>query len=454
MNKALSLFLFLLILIFGYSTSFGKELPKIAVWDLISREVKATYAQELTSILVSEISKLGKYEVYSQENVRTIAGWTEERMKLGCTSTQCLTALGQMDIAKLISGSVGRIGNTFSISLNLFDTQNAKAEKAVSEFCRTEDDLIPLVQVAVRKLLGEEVAPSKVEEKAPEKAVAGVPPPLPGRPFTDRVTGMEFVFIKGGCFQMGDTFGDGTNNEKPVHEVCVDDFYLGKYEVRVGDFRKFVNETGYKTEAENGDGCYTRRGDKWEKDRNANWRNPGFAIDDRHPVVCVSWNDSMAFMDWLKGKTGKQYRLPTEAEWEYAGRNGGKEHKYSWGNGDPSGNIADESAKRRFSGWTIWDGYDDGYIFTAPVGSFRPNELGLYDMTGNVWEWCSDWYGENYYQRSLRNNPEGPGNGSYRVLRGGSWLDDPWGVRTARRVWLDPTYRSRSLGCRLGVSAR
>lgn len=165
--KKISLLVFL-ISIFGIfiSVSYGKELPKIAVWDLVPRETKATYAQELTSILVSEISKLGKYEVYSQENVRTLAGWTAERMQLGCTDTKCLTALGQMDIAKLISGSVGKIGNTFSISLNLFDTQNAKAENNISEFCDTEDQLIELVQQAVRKLLGE--AKREVEKEKPK----------------------------------------------------------------------------------------------------------------------------------------------------------------------------------------------------------------------------------------------------------------------------------------------
>ncbi len=131
----------------------GKDLPKIAVWDLWAREVKTTYAQELTSILVSEISKLGKYEVYSQEHVRTLAGWTAERMQLGCTDTKCLTALGQMDVSRLISGSVGKIGDTYSISLSLFDTQNAKAVKAVSEFCRSENELIRLVQQAISRLL-------------------------------------------------------------------------------------------------------------------------------------------------------------------------------------------------------------------------------------------------------------------------------------------------------------
>jgi TolB-like protein len=179
MKKAVSFYLFLLILILAHSISFGKELPKMAVWDLEAREVKATYAQELTSILVSEVSKLKKYEVYSQDDVRTLAGWTAERMKMGCTDTTCLTALGQMDVSKLVSGSVGKIGNRFSVSIKLFDTQNAKADNSVSEFCRSEDELIELVQTTVRKLLGQEVisAAPPVREKV-------VSPPPPAAPAT------------------------------------------------------------------------------------------------------------------------------------------------------------------------------------------------------------------------------------------------------------------------------
>jgi hypothetical protein len=131
----------------------GKELGKIVVWDLVPRNTPVTHAAELTSILVSEIGKLGLLEVYSQENVRTLAGWTAEKMQLGCTDSKCLTALGQMDVSRLISGSVGKIGDRYSISLNLFDTQNTRSERSVSEFCRSENDLIELVQTAVRKLL-------------------------------------------------------------------------------------------------------------------------------------------------------------------------------------------------------------------------------------------------------------------------------------------------------------
>jgi len=131
----------------------GKDLPKIAVWDLNAGNINPSYAQDLTSILVSEISKLAKYEVYSRENIRTVAGWTEQKMILGCTDTKCLTALGQMDISKLISGRVGRIGRTYSISLQLFDTQKVRAENSISEECSSEDELTKLVRQAVPKLL-------------------------------------------------------------------------------------------------------------------------------------------------------------------------------------------------------------------------------------------------------------------------------------------------------------
>ncbi len=137
-----------------------KELPKIAVWDLEPVNTHPAHAKQLTSFVVSEINKIKKYEVYSQENVRTLAGWTAERMQLGCTDTKCLLALGQMDITKIISGSVGKIGNRYTVSLNLFDTQNAKAENAISKTCKSEDELIEMVQHTIQELLGMEL-PSK-----------------------------------------------------------------------------------------------------------------------------------------------------------------------------------------------------------------------------------------------------------------------------------------------------
>jgi len=447
MKRALFLVLFVSASLTIPSLSPAKELTKIAVWDLTSGDIKGAYAQDLTLILCSEVSKLGKYEVYSQENVRTLAGWTAERMQLGCTDTKCLTALGQMDIAKLISGRVGKIGNRFSVSLSLFDTQNAKAEKMISEFCRSEDELIELVQVAVRKLLGEEIVSA-----APSTPIKAKPRPSSVPPtWNDPVTGMEFVFIKGGCFEMGDTFGDGGKDEKPVHEACVDDFYLGKYEVTVGEFRKFVDATGYSTEAEKGDGCLTSAGEKWEMDRSASWRSPGFPINDKHPVVCVSWNDAVAYARWMEGRGGKTYRLPTEAQWEYAARSGGKREKYSG------------TSQEGELGQYAWYGDNSGRR-THPVGQKNPNGLGLYDMSGNVWEWCSDSYDENYYKISPKDNPHGPivdpdwipdvPDVELRTVRGGSWVDDPWFVRAANRFRDVPASWGSFNGFRLGASAR
>jgi formylglycine-generating enzyme required for sulfatase activity len=282
----------------------------------------------------------------------------------------------------------------------------------------------------------------------------------------DPVTGMELVFVQGGCYQMGDAFGDGDADEKPLHDVCVNDFYLGKYEVTVGQFKRFVNETGYKTDGEKNtggvSGCFAFDQDDKEKNWNwrdwASWKKPNKYQDNRddHPVSCVSWNDAQAFTDWLTRKGGKSYRLPTEAEWEYAAR-GGKETKNYWGNDkdDACGyaNVADRTKLPNGSSWNQKHECTDGYAFVAPVGKFQPNAFGLYDMMGNVWEWCRDWYGERYYNDSPRNNPQGPSNGQYRVLRGGSWYFEPQFVRAAFRFRYVPAYRLSSYGFRLSLSA-
>jgi formylglycine-generating enzyme len=166
---------------------------------------------------------------------------------------------------------------------------------------------------------------------------------------------------------------------------------------------------------------------------------------EKHPVVSVSWEDAQAYCRW----TGK--RLPTEAEFEYATR-AGTETKYWWGNGHPSSrqvaNIGDESAKRQYSDWTIMTEYDDGYVRTAPVGSFEANPFGLHDMTGNVWEWTADRYDELYYGSSPRKNPQGPSKGDSRVTCGGSWNDAPDDVRSAGRGKRIPTNRGGRVGFR------
>jgi formylglycine-generating enzyme required for sulfatase activity len=244
---------------------------------------------------------------------------------------------------------------------------------------------------------------------------------------SDPVTGMEFVFIKGGCYEMGDSVGDGDSNERPVHEVCLSDFYLGKYEVTNAQFRKFRpthNSGAYETFSLN---------------------------DDKQPVVNVSWDDAVAYAKWLSEKTGKTFRLPTEAEWEYAARAGTRSSRY-WGKSLEDSckyaNGADMVVKKYLPRWTAFP-CDDGYAVAAPVGSFRPNGLGLYDMLGNVWEWCQDVYDDKAYTKVSRNNPVYEGRGKYRVERGGGWSNGPLGLRSSHRVGLTASFGHHSLGFRV-----
>ena len=243
--------------------------------------------------------------------------------------------------------------------------------------------------------------------------------------------------------------------EQPQHRVRITKpFDLGTYHVTRGQFRQFVKDSGYKTDAEKG------RNDTWafnperkdfDLDTRYTWRNAGFEQTDEHPVVCVSWNDATAFCKWLSHKEGKAYRLPTEAEWEYACCAGTKT-RYSSGD-DPEtlakvGNVADATLKTKFPGANAIKA-NDGYVFTAPVGKFKPNAFGLYDMHGNAWQWCSDWFDDNYYCESPINDPKGPDEGEEHVLRGGCWVFGPVVARSAFRVGGPPELRGYGTGFRV-----
>jgi len=168
---------------------------------------------------------------------------------------------------------------------------------------------------------------------------------------------------------------------------------------------------------------------------------------DNQPVVCVSWEDAKAYAEWA----GE--RLPTEAEWEYSARGGLAGKRYAWGDELPppkdSGNFADETSKKVFPSWTVINDYNDGYAYTATVGSYKPNGYGLYDMAGNVWEWCADWYEGKYYANSPKQNPKGPSSGKYRVLRGGSWNNNNTNnFRVVNHNNNDPTNTNNNVGFR------
>jgi formylglycine-generating enzyme required for sulfatase activity len=215
--------------------------------------------------------------------------------------------------------------------------------------------------------------------------------------FNDPTTGLELVYVKGGCYQMGsnDDDCDANRDEMPVHEVCVEDFYLGRYEV---------------TQAQ------------WKKVMGSNTTNISTCRDDSCPIDNVSWSDVQSFIHRLNSASGAgKFRLPTEAEWEYAARNMGKNEQFS--GGKDLGKVAwyaDNSGKRNH-----------------PVGTRSPNGLGLYDMSGNVWEMTIDWYAKDYYSGSPRLNPPGPASGIDHVIRGGCRTGGITNQRTTRRTYIN-----------------
>ncbi len=291
-------------------------------------------------------------------------------------------------------------------------------------------------------------ANSIVKTQTPEKPTNGNAPKAIGgtNPIANSI-GMKLSLIPSGEFIMGsrepvelvadygNRSGDLFQSEHPLHRVRITKpFYLGTYHVTRGQFRQFVNDTGYKTDVE-----------KKAKDLNEHksWRDAGFEQTDEHPVVCVSWNDAVAFCDWLSKKEGKTYRLPTEAEWEYACRAGTTTRYYN--GDDPEGlanvaNVADATYKAKVPNAAAWGiKASDGYAFTSPVGRFKPNAFGLYDMHGNAIQWCADWYGGDYYEKSGVDDPKGPGMGSCRVCRGSCWGSGIVDARVARRYsWFSP----------------
>jgi formylglycine-generating enzyme required for sulfatase activity len=246
-------------------------------------------------------------------------------------------------------------------------------------------------------------------------------------------------------------------DEFPQHRVRITrPFYLGACEVTVGQFARFVHDTGYRTQAETdgtGGWGFNRATGMCEGRRPGyNWRNPGFTQTDAHPVLNVTWNDAHAFCRWLGQKEGCRYRLPTEAEWEYACR-AETNTRYYCGD-DPErllqqANVLDAKERSVFPHVQEIVLPKDLQALTRPVGSYRPNPWGLYDMHGNVWEWCSDWHGEDYYAQSPVDDPQGPLGGTQRVRRGGGWNSFPLWARAAFRNVNTPVSRCVNLGFRV-----
>jgi formylglycine-generating enzyme required for sulfatase activity len=226
--------------------------------------------------------------------------------------------------------------------------------------------------------------------------------PKPPEPDIETLLGFEWRSIPEGDFLMGDNFGDGDTDETPVHKVYLDRYEISKYEVTFEQYDRFCDDTGRSKPDDN------------------NWSR------DNRPVINVSWDDATAFCQWLSSKTGKNFDLPTEAQWEKAARGAGQ-YKYPWGDALPGCNRANYG--------------DCPPSTTVEVGLFPDGQspFGVYDMAGNVWEWCKDWHNSSYYENSPDSNPQGPDNGTSRIVRGGCYSSPAKNIRTTDRHRRDPT---------------
>ncbi|WP_368412617.1 SUMF1/EgtB/PvdO family nonheme iron enzyme [Dongia sp.] len=275
--------------------------------------------------------------------------------------------------------------------------------------------------------------------EAPVEASKSLPSGMKaGSVIKDCPTCPELVAVAPGSFTMGAQNGeDGASDaEYPQTTITIAPFAIGRYEVTKGEFAAFVKAAGYRPSKS----CWGQTsGGKWDFIQGNDWQNPSFDQQDNEPVVCVSAADADAYVKWLSKVSGLRYRLPSEAEWEYAAR-AGSAGLYYWGDDSDdfcsNGNIADEAAGRHFDGWRTID-CDDQNVFTAPVGSFRPNAFGLYDVLGNVGEWVGDCWNDDLEGIGTNGKARRSGNCNSQVVRGTGWDSVIGQARLAVRTSVD-----------------
>lgn len=321
-----------------------------------------------------------------------------------------------------------QVGHDFQLTLRVTDTDDASVAPIESAFKVTF-----LKETEVTFPEGMKLSPIQV-------------------PTVQNSIGMEFVLLEPATFPMGSPDNEpDRQKDEALHTVQLSHLQLfGRYEVTVGQFRKFIEANpDYQTDAEKADaqkaeseqtelansGSETAEGEK-PRAKLKTWRDAFESQTDDHPVVNISRDDAQAFCDWLSQLEGKEYRLPTEAEWEHAAR-AGAHTRFFGGNGpevlEGFANLLDQSLRRSLKDQTLAVSWDDGFKFTAPVGKFHANAHGIHDMAGNVWEWCSDWYAPEYGRQPPILDPTGAESGDLGVIRGGSWLSQPRDARNATR---------------------
>jgi len=259
------------------------------------------------------------------------------------------------------------------------------------------------------------------------------------------------VVVPAGTFAMGSAVSsaiDADSDERPQHRVAIKTaLAVSRTEITRGDYRRFVTATGYA----GGAACIVWNGKADVLEEGRDWRNAGYAQTDLHPVVCVSWDDAKAYVAWLATTSGQRYRLPSEAEWEYAAR-GGTTSAHFWGDSVDAGcdyaNAADLTARDVFPDWQVMN-CRDGFVRTAPVARFKANGFGLYDTAGNVWEWVEDCDHDSYVGAPADGSPWGADANCRRMFRGASWHYFATSMRSANRHRDTATVRYFSIGFRV-----
>ena len=428
------------------------EKPKIGITGFrVAGDLDPSLEDSLYDTLLTKVGDTGRAIVVDREEIGREAKDIKESRQATSEEEARSKAISRLGIERMCAGSLAKVGNRYYASVKVINL-DLSVERVITSSTESEADLGTIISdLAIKVVLTRteldyferaEEAWAKAEaadtaqtyreyledfpesRRAPEAAARLERRTLPFK--------LEMVLIKGGAFTMGSKQAEVGRepDEGPASEVEVGDFYLGKYEVTFAQYDAFCEATGRKKPDDEGWG----RGDR--------------------PAIRVTWNAAAEFCNWLSEMTKLDYRLPTEAEWEYACRAGTTTPFYwgeSLGNVHEYANTVDQSAKRKHPDWSAIAG-DDGYAETAPVGTYKPNVWGLYDMHGNVWEWCADWYEAGYYVYGPGNNPQGPSEGTERVLRGGSWFNTLPYLRSASRQGFNPGYVSNGVGFRVALS--
>lgn len=410
-------------------TAFSQtEIKRIAILETVDKEGNVDYPKELLlrQTLTFAIQRTSGYEGFNRVDMSAITG-EQNFQRTGMVCDEQIKQLGQMTGAKyiLIAEAANYSNTEILVLANLVDVESGKiVNSSVPIVTSMDSETLTKSCIDIAKTLlniGGGTMPIRTTTTTTysQTGYASQPAPAANQDFTETAWGinMKMIWVEGGDFLMGCTSeqSDCENDEQNVRRVTVDGFYIGMLEVTQSQWEKVVGTSIYQ-----------------QKSKAGRDSTPGAGPD--YPMYYVSWDEAMEFCRLLSNKTGRTYTLPTEAQWEYAARGGNKNEgaKYA------GSNMIDAVA------WYT----DNSGSSTHIVGSKRANALGIYDMSGNVWEWCKDWYAYSYVSYDT-NNPVGPSSGSGRVNRGGSWGSTASGCRVANRSGDSPGNRINILGFRV-----